>query len=158
VCCRHCAFICDMSDSYMTHLIRVSLQCIAVCCSVLQCVAVYCSVLQCVAGIVHSYVFAVCIAVCCRVLQCDAVCCSVLQCVAVCCCVLQYVADIVHSHLIRRIHMWHDSCIFDTTHTFVRHATFLSAPYIHMRHAIFIYMTESCMTDTSASVTIPNHM
>ena len=41
---------------------------VAVCCSV-QCVAVCCSVLQCVA-------------VCCSALQCVAVCCSVLQCVA----------------------------------------------------------------------------
>jgi len=61
-----------------------SLQCVAVCCSVLQCVAVCCSVKQCVA-------------VCCSVLQCVsvwdrhsrtpvlAVCCIVLQCVAVCC-------------------------------------------------------------------------
>jgi len=59
----------------------VSLQCVAVFCSVLQRVAVCCSVLQCVA-------------VCCSVLQCVAVCCSVLccnvwQCPAVSCCVLQ---------------------------------------------------------------------
>jgi len=45
---------------------QFTLQCVAVCCSMLQCVAVCCSVLQYVA-------------VCCRVLQCVAVCCSVLQ-------------------------------------------------------------------------------
>ena len=56
----------------------VTLQCVAMCCSVLQCAAaVCCSVLQCVA-------------VCCNVLQCAAMCCSVLQqCVAVCCCSVQ---------------------------------------------------------------------
>ena len=42
----------------------LSVQCVAMCCSVLQCVAVCCSVLQCVA-------------VCCSVLQCVAMCLSV---------------------------------------------------------------------------------
>jgi len=48
-------------------LSHMSLNVVAVCCSVLQCVAVCCSVLQSVAE-------------CCRVLQSVAVCCSVLQC------------------------------------------------------------------------------
>ena len=64
--------------------VTLSLQCVAVCCSVLQCVAVCCSVLQCAV-------------VCCSVLQCVAVCCSVLPCVAVCCSVLQSVCQ---SHIL----------------------------------------------------------
>jgi len=44
----------------------------------LQCIAVWCSVLQC-------------LVVCCSVLQCVAVCCSVLQCAAVCCSVLKWI-------------------------------------------------------------------
>jgi len=66
-----------------------SLECAAVCCSVLQCVALSCSVLQCV--VVCCSVLQ-CVAVCCSVVQCAAVCCSVLQCVAVCCRILQCVA------------------------------------------------------------------
>jgi len=89
-------------------LVRNSLKCgavwcsisnsIAMCCSVLQCVAVCCSVLQHVSDwggtkLVVSWTTPnsalQCVAVCCRVLQCVAVCCSVLQCVVVCCRVLQ---------------------------------------------------------------------
>jgi len=76
-----------------------TLQCVAVCCSVLQCVAVLHPCEPVAAG--H-------VAVCCSVLQCSVVCCSVasdaavmaatlslqgiLQCDAVCCSVLQRVA------------------------------------------------------------------
>jgi len=68
----------------------LTMQCVAVCCSVLQCVAVccsalYCSVLQCVAVCcsVLQYVAVCCSALYCSVLQCVAVCCSMLQCSAV---------------------------------------------------------------------------
>ena len=44
----------------------ITVQCVAVCCSVLQCVAVCHSVLYCAA-------------VCCSVLQCAAVCCNLLR-------------------------------------------------------------------------------
>ena len=59
---------------------HITLQCVAVCCSVLQCVAVCCSVL------------------CCSVLQCVAVCCSVLLCVII---VRQYHAH-AHKHTATR--------------------------------------------------------
>ena len=91
-----------------------SVQCVAVCCSMLQCVAVCCSVLQYVAVRCSPIYFfeptfadtaplrlqgnasvccseLQCVAVCCSVLQCGVVCCSVEQCVAVCCSVLQCV-------------------------------------------------------------------
>jgi len=76
-----------------------SLQCVAVCCSVLQCVAVCCMkasyrgwfTLHTVAQKVYCSVLQ-CVAVCCSVLQCVAVCCSVLQCVAVYCIVVQCAA------------------------------------------------------------------
>ena len=68
------AVVCDMPGVYtcveclseamaLSWILRIWLQCVAVCCSVLQCVAVCCSVLQCVA-------------VRCCVLQCAAVCCG----------------------------------------------------------------------------------
>jgi len=79
--------------------IRMLLQCVAVCCSVLHCVAVCCSVLQCVFR-VYPLLCSIrmllqCVAVCCSMLQCVfrvyPLLCSIrmlLQCVAafVCCC------------------------------------------------------------------------
>jgi len=59
---------------------------VAVCCSV-QCVAVCCSVLQCAA-------------VCCSVLQCAAECCSVL-CVAVCRSILQFTTHLTTTRVRR---------------------------------------------------------
>jgi len=92
----------------------MSLQCVAVCCSVLQGVAGCCRVLLRIIVYAHIYAYAVrcselqCIAMCCSVLQCvvprervciyiyicmslqhAAVCCSVLQCIAVRCGVWQ---------------------------------------------------------------------
>ena len=99
---------------YIVIIARHSVQCVAVCCSVLRCAAVCCGVLQsiglydtqCVPKCVGSWLLTIrcrasrgimcsvlqCVAVCCSVLQCVAVCCSVLQCAAVCCSVLQCVA------------------------------------------------------------------
>ena len=71
------------------------LQCVAVCCSVLQCVAVCCNggnaqdawSVQCVAVCCSMLQRA---AICCSVLQCVAICCSVLQCVAMVVCAVCY--------------------------------------------------------------------
>jgi len=62
-CVAHCVAVCCIALSHEL-LQEVSMQYVAVCCSVLQCVVV----LQCVA-------------VCCSVLHCVAVCCTVLHCV-----------------------------------------------------------------------------
>ena len=62
-CVAHCVAVCCIVLSHEL-LQEVSMQYVAVCCSVLQCVVV----LQCVA-------------VCCSVLHCVAVCCTVLHCV-----------------------------------------------------------------------------
>ena len=75
VCCRKLQLLQTLLQSLpqamrdVTNGSPLSLQCVAVCCSVLQCVAVRCSALQCVA-------------VRCRVLQCIAGCCS---CCSGCC-------------------------------------------------------------------------
>ena len=68
---------------------RSSVQCVAVCCTVLQCIAECCSVLQCIA--VHCSALQCVAAYCCVLLRVAvvAMCCSVLQCVAVCCSVLK---------------------------------------------------------------------
>ena len=77
----------------------LSLQCVAVCCSVLQCVEVCCSVWQFkesgdidkLGSLLKFLPLALQrVAACCSVLQFVAVCCSALQCVAVCCSVWQF--------------------------------------------------------------------
>ena len=80
-----------------------TLQCVAVCGSVMQCAAVCCSALQCVAVCMWQETYRECLShsgrenlalsiAHHRELMCVAVCCSMLQCVAVCCHVLQCVA------------------------------------------------------------------
>jgi len=83
------------SFAWFPRAIVSSLQCVAVCCSVLQCVAVLlqccCSTLQCVAVRCHSCLSLLLLDVLeqlyprCSMLQCAAACCSVLQCVVVTC-------------------------------------------------------------------------
>ena len=79
---------CSVYSKRFVELLK-SLQCVAVCCSVLQC----CSVVRI---LTHTQCVVVCTASDsgssssrCSVLQCVAVCCSVLQCVVVCCSMLQ---------------------------------------------------------------------
>ena len=120
---QHCVYIVDTwaksawSGNWLLKLVinlrsqLWSLQCVAVCCSVLQCVAVRCSVLQCVAvccsvwqcvaSLFVKQTFSEVSCEVCSVLQCVAVRCSVLQCVAVCCSVLRCVAV--------RCSVWHPS-------------------------------------------------
>jgi len=80
---------------HLTILIKLLLQYVAVCCSVLQCVAVcYLGSIVCdrdPQDTTFDYSYTSFIALCCSVLQCVAVCCSVVQCIAVYCSMLVWV-------------------------------------------------------------------
>jgi len=101
ICVRRNSFVCDLF-----HFIKSALHSVLhnVCVSSLQCVAVCCSVLQnaCASFLILKQLDFCnvngCVAVCCSVLQCIAMCCSMLQrrwvfqCQWLCCSVLQRVA------------------------------------------------------------------
>jgi len=116
--------------------------CYVACCSVLQtlqCVAVCCSVLHCVAA-------------CCSVLQCVAVCCSVLHCVAACCGVLQFVAACclfvgvrwyIYIHIY--VHIYITVYIYQLCHT-CRHSRWHWRMYIYIYTYIYVQIHISVYT------------
>jgi len=140
---QHPTTYCNCTTLWIIVAVKLSLQCVAVCCResdhcyrvmhregfLLQCVKVCCrerdycctvfSVLRCVAE------REIIVAVCCSVFQCVSVCCSVLQCVAVCC---------IERWEIRAAPVWVEeySCHkyeWGISHPCIRHVTHINESY-----------------------------
>jgi len=144
VCCSMFQFVAVVINVTYPPSVRIVLQCVAVCCSVVQCVAVCCSVLQCVAvccsvlQCVAAVMSVTCPSLVRSVLQCVAGCCSVLQCVAGCCRVLccnrdqrylSLLSTYMYAHIY--IYMQHTATHCNTLHYTATHSKTAIHLYLH---------------------------